>query len=384
MRIVVGTAVTALLLRQPALRIQRLRPPARIDRRPLPHAIQAPAVLLVVREEAEDKNAPPAIGVTPAWEVDAVHANRGRKLLWQSIAALRKIMKSALTSRISSTAVTAIFCLVISAAPRSHAQAAGQTTFNSSHEAVTALVSAVRKGDTAELQAILGPNSEQIISSGDEVADKKSGDHFVTGYETKHSLVKTAPHQFTLNIGNNDWPLPIPLVEANDKWYWDGAAGREELLYRRIGHNELSAINVCKGVVSAQRDYASSAHDGQPAGTYAPRLVSNAGKQNGLYWQVAEGENPSPAGPLLAQADAEGYDTSGKRTPYHGYYYRMLKNPGGFGFIAYPAEYRSSGVMTFIVNQSGVIYQKDLGENTADIAQQMTDYKRDSTWTRVK
>ena len=273
---------------------------------------------------------------------------------------------------------------MIFAACELHAQATGQKTFNSSKEAVNALLQAARENNTADLQAILGPESEQIISSGDDVADKNLRARFVSEYEAEHSLVKTAANYFTLNVGKDGWPLPIPLVEANNKWYWDGAAGREEILYRRIGHNELAAINVCEGVVAAQREYASSAHDGQPAGAYAPRIVSEPGKQNGLYWEVAEGQNPSPAGPFLARANAEGYDTSGKRTPYHGYYYRMLKSPGGFGFLAYPAEYRSSGVMTFIVNQSGVIYQKDLGERSAEIAQQMPEYKRDNSWARVK
>jgi hypothetical protein len=281
-------------------------------------------------------------------------------------------------------AFTSILVLAVLAVPYAQSQAAGQKTFKSSEEAVDAFIQAARDGNLAEAQAILGPGSEQMISSGDEVADKNARDRFVAQYEARHSLVKTTSHQLTLDVGKDDWPVPIPLVEANGRWYWDGAAGRDEIVYRRIGHNELSAIDVCKGVVTAQREYASTAHDGQPAGTYAARIVSDTGKQNGLYWDVPEGEKPSPAGPLLAGANAEGYDTSGKRTPYHGYYYRMLQNPGGFGFLAYPAEYRSSGVMTFIVDQSGVIHQKDLGEQTADIAQKITDYKRDSTWTPVK
>lgn len=281
-------------------------------------------------------------------------------------------------------AAVSILCLVTSVAPPSRAQSQDQKTFTSSKDAVNALIQAVRAGNDAELQAILGPDSEQIVSSGDEVADKKARERFVSDYEAKHSLVTNGRNQLTLNVGKSDWPLPIPLVHANNKWYWNGAAGKEELLYRRIGRNELSAINVCKGVTAAQREYASTAHDGQTPGAYASRIVSEPGKQNGLYWEVAAGADPSPAGPLLAQANADGYNTSGKRTPYHGYYYRMLKNPGGFGFLAYPAEYRSSGVMTFIVNQTGIVYQKDLGENTMDIAEQMTDYKRDNTWTRVK
>jgi hypothetical protein len=293
-------------------------------------------------------------------------------------------MKLSLFRPVTSVALAVIFGLVIVAATDGRAQAGGQKTFSTSKEALDALIQASRDDNSAELLAILGPNTKQILFSGDEVSDKKARDWFLTNYEAQHSLVESAPHQLTLNIGKQDWPLPIPLVHANGKWYWDGTAGREEILYRRIGHNELSAIDVCKGVVAAQRDYASTAHDGQPAGAYATRLASDTGKQNGLYWDVQQGESQSPAGPLLARANAEGYDTSGKRTPYHGYYYRMLKNPGGFGFLAYPAEYRSSGVMSFIVNQTGVIYQKDLGEKTGEIAQQMTDYTRDNTWTRVK
>jgi hypothetical protein len=293
-------------------------------------------------------------------------------------------MKRAFTSLIRCLTPAAILGLAVLTASDAFAQAEGQKTFRSSEQAVDAFIQASRDGNSAELVAILGPGSEPIISSGDEVADRKARDWFVTSYEAKHSLVESGPHQLTLSVGKEDWPLPIPLVHANKEWYWDGAAGRDEVLYRRIGHNELAAIDVCKGVVAAQHEYAASRHDGQPAGAYASRIRSNPGKQNGLYWDVSEGETPSPAGPLLAQANAEGYETSGQRTPYHGYFYRMLKKAGGFGFLAYPAEYRSSGVMSFMVDQSGVIYQKDLGENTAAIAQKMTEYKRDSTWTRVK
>jgi len=293
-------------------------------------------------------------------------------------------MKVDLARFTKSTAVAAVLALAILNAPRARAQTEGQKTFTSSKQAVDTFIGAVRDGNLSDLKAILGSDSEQIISSGDSVADKITRDNFVANYDLKHSLVESAPHQLTLDVGKDDWPLPIPLVRANDKWYWDGNAGKEEILYRRIGHNELAAINVCRGVVAAQHDYAGSAHDGQLAGRYATRIVSDSGKQNGLYWEVKEGESVSPAGPLLAQANAEGYDASGQRTPYHGYYYRMLQSPGGFGFLAYPAEYRSSGVMTFIVNQKGVIYQKDLREKTTDIAQQMTDFKVDRSWKAVK
>ena len=281
-------------------------------------------------------------------------------------------------------AATLLLCLITSTAPLSLAQSQDQKTFTSSKDAVDALIQALKNGDDAGLLTMLGPDSEQIVSSGDEVADKKNRERFVSEYEARHSLIETGPNQLTLNVGKDDWPLPIPLVHAGDKWFWDGAAGREELLFRRVGRNELSAINVCKGVVAAQREYAARSHDGQPAGAYASRIRSEAGTQNGLYWEVAQGATPSPAGPLLAQADAEGYATSDKHTPYHGYYYHMLKSPGGFGFVAYPAQYRASGVMTFIVDQTGIIYEKDLGEKTTEIGEQMDAYKRDNTWTRVK
>jgi hypothetical protein len=264
------------------------------------------------------------------------------------------------------------------------AQTAGQKTFASSKEAIGALIQALRAGNNTELQSILGVGSEAIISSGDDVADTTARGNFVAKYDAKHSLVGSGEHRFTLNVGTDDWPLPIPLVDNSGKWYFDGAAGKEEILYRRIGHNELSAISVCKGVVAAQHDYAAASHDGQPAGTYATRIVSESGKQNGIYWEAKSGEPSSPAGELLAEASREGYDTSGKQTPYHGYYYRMLKDPGGFAFIAYPAQYRSSGVMTFVVTQNGVIHEKDLGEKTGVTAGQMQQYHLDGTWKQVE
>lgn len=293
-------------------------------------------------------------------------------------------MRTQIVSLSRASLLTAIFILFAGASPRSYAQAEGQKTFASSREAVDTFIKDVRDHNESELQAILGPDSEDIVSSGDAVSDKTERNRFVAMYDARHSLVESSPGEFTLNVGQNNWPLPVPLIHAKQVWYFDGAAGKDEILYRRIGHNELNAINVCKGVVAAQHDYAAKEHDGQPAGTYAPHIVSEPGKQNGLYWEVKESEDPSPAGPMLAQANAEGYDTSGKRTPYHGYYYRMLKNPGGFGFLAYPAEYRSSGVMTFIVNQKGVVYQKNLGEQTAEIADKMTEYKTDNSWRPLK
>ena len=294
----------------------------------------------------------------------------------------------------------AFFALAL---PYAYGQADGQKTFSSSKEAVDGFIQAVRDRNTSTVLAILGPGTEEIVSSSDPVADRTARDRFLSRYDAKHSLAKSAPDELSLNIGTDDWPFPIPLVHANNKWYWDGAAGKEEILYRRIGANELAAINVCKGIVAAQHDYAAVGHDGLSAGVYAQRVKSEAGKQNGLYWEVSEGENPSPAGPLVAQASSEGYAGAQQRgDPYHGYYYHMLKGQGGnakggaksyivdgnmsggFAFLAYPADYRSSGVMTFVVSESGTIYQKDLGEKTSDLAQQMTEYNPDNTWKVVK
>ena len=288
-------------------------------------------------------------------------------------------MKCTIT-RLSSFPVLSI--LAFSA--NSDAQGTGQKTFSSSAEALTAFIQAVRDGNTSELGAILGPGSEQIVSSSDPVADKAGRESFLKSYDERHTLVPSRQDEFTLQVGNRRLAAAHPLAHTNGKWYWDGQEGKDEILYRRIGRNELAAINVCKGIVAAQHDYVASTHDGQPAGAYAARIVSEPGKENGLYWEVKEGQPESPAGPLIAQAAQEGYDTSAKRTPYHGYYYRMLPATGGFGFIAFPADYRSSGVMTFLVNQNGVIYQKDLGDNTATIAEQIASYSPDKTWRVVK
>jgi hypothetical protein len=291
-----------------------------------------------------------------------------------------------------SVLVRYLFCAValvpagitVIAGPALVAQTSGQKTFTSSKEAIEAFAAAVKAGDTTTLQAILGEGSGPIVSSGDDVADKAARDRFVQRYSEGHSLASAGHHQYTLDVGSDDWPLPIPLVDNSGTWYFDGAAGKEEILYRRIGHNEEDAINVCKGVVAAQRDYAAQPHDGIAAGAYAQRIVSTAGKQDGIYWEAKAGEPESPAGPMLASASGQGYDVSGKSTPYHGYYYRMVKNPAGYAFLAYPAEYRTSGVMTFVVTQKGVVRQKDLGEQTSEVVQHIEQYKLDSTWKPVK
>jgi hypothetical protein len=177
--------------------------------------------------------------------------------------------------------------------------------------------------------------------------------------------------------------MPIPLVKAGGRWHWDGEAGKDEVFYRRIGHNDLKAIASCRAVVDAEQDYVDDAHDGKPAGSYALRIISQPGKQDGLYWATQQGDPPSPLGPGIAAAGSEGYDTSGARTPYRGYYFRMVPNGPGWGLVASPADYRQSGVMTFQVSESGVVYQKDLGDGTAAAADAITTYAVDSTWTAV-
>jgi hypothetical protein len=279
--------------------------------------------------------------------------------------------------------------------------ASGQKTFPKSSEAVAALIAAARTGDQAQLLAILGPNGKDLIDSGDPVADKKSLEAFVKMYDTKHSLTVPAPGYKTLVVGADDWPMPIPLVRDGTSWYFDSAQGRDEIVNRRIGENELGAIAVCEGYYRAQKEYAAKAHDGLPAKLYAQKFSSDTGKHNGLYWPVAAGSPQSPMGPAVAEAEAEGYGGGGPE-PYHGYLYKRLvaqgpdapggakdyvvngKQSGGFAFLAYPAKYGSSGIMTFIVNQDGVIYQKDLGDDTEKAAPDITKFDPDKSWSVIE
>lgn len=283
---------------------------------------------------------------------------------------------------------------------RSRAQTTGQQTFESAQQAVEALITANRNNDIAALNQVLGSDAASLISSGDETQDKNDRAHFVELYDARHRLVSAGPGKMTLVVGKNEWPLPIPLVKSNGRWSFDSTEGAKQLLYRRIGTNELAAIKVSLALRQAQLDYAATGHDGNKSGIYAQRFRSQPGTQNGLYWEVAEGEPPSPAGPLVADADAEGYE-QGRRHPYHGYYFRILKAQGphayggakdyivdgkmtgGFAILAYPAEYGASGVMTFLVNRRGTVFQKDLGDSTAQAARAITAFDPDSTWTRL-
>jgi hypothetical protein len=282
--------------------------------------------------------------------------------------------------------------------------AGAQRYFATAEEAVTDFVAAVKAHDTKALLAILGPEGEQLVDSGDPVADREAGERFVKGYEEKHTLETSDDGaKVTLDTGADDWPFPIPLVKDKDGWRFDTEAGEEEILNRRIGRNELSAIEACQAYVDAQREYYALSPQNDPVLQYAQKLASKAGKRDGLYWETTEEEKPSPLGPLIADARGEGYSKAGRGggEPYHGYLYRILtaqgshapggaysylahgKMIGGFALVAYPAEWDNSGVMTFIVNQDGVVYQKDLGPKTDALARAMTTYDPDDTWTAV-
>lgn len=272
--------------------------------------------------------------------------------------------------------------------------------FATPEAAVAGLVAALEKDDTAALSKLLGPGTEDLLSSGDPVADKTDRAEFLASYRAKNSLAADGDRML-LTVGDNEWPLPIPLVQRDGKWVWDGAAGADEVIYRRVGENELGAIDVMYGYVNAQNAYASEGRDGDPVGIYALKLHSDEGMHNGLYWPTNEGETPSPAGPFIAGAAEEGYAAGKGGTPYHGYYYRMLYAQGtnanggareyfkdgvlteGFAGIAWPADYGASGVMTFIVNQDGVVFQKDLGEDTATAADAIQKFDPDSSWTAI-
>lgn len=285
------------------------------------------------------------------------------------------------------------------------AAAASQKTFKSPEEAVRALVDAVKGGDTKGLLMILGPTEKELVFSGDEVADKAWRDRFVKAYEEMNKLVSENDKKVILHIGNGDWPYPIPVVKKGETWFFDTKAGKEEILNRRIGRNELNAIRVCLAYVDAQREYILKDRDEDKLLEYAQRLISREGEKNGLYWEAKEGEEQSPLGPLVAKAAVEGYTGKrpiGKRTPYHGYYYKILKAQGknaregeydyvvngkmigGFALVGYPAEYGDSGIMTFIVNQDGVVYEKDLGKDTEEIATAMKKFDPDQTWKKVE
>jgi hypothetical protein len=267
--------------------------------------------------------------------------------------------------------------------------------------AVDALIASVRSGDEKAGLVVLGPGGGDIISSGDKVSDDAARARFVSAYDAKHEIKMQGDDKATLIIGANDYPLPIPLGRKAGKWSFDTQAGRIEILARRVGHNELDTIQTALAYVDAQDEYASKDRTGGGVGVYAQRFISEPGKKDGLYWRSTQGEEESPLGELFAQASREGY-VAGKHAPYHGYYYKILtkqgphatggavdyvvndKMIGGYALVAYPDEYRNSGVMTFIINHSGQVFEKDLGPETANIAERMASFDPDPSWKKVE
>jgi hypothetical protein len=276
-----------------------------------------------------------------------------------------------------------------------------QKTFGTAQQAADAMILAVKNDDVVTLLAIFGPDGKDFVSTGDDVQDKNSRAAFAALAQEKMQVAKDPhnPNRAILSLGNEDWPTPVPIVKVNGKWYFDSKAGRTEILDRRIGSNELDAIDICRGYAEAQKDYASEIHDDSGVNQYAQRIISTPGKHDGLAWKNPDGSSGGPIGDTIAKAIEEGYTNNGG--PFHGYYFKTLKGQGpaaplgqldyvvngvmigGFALVAWPAEYRVTGVQTFIVSYEGIVYQKDLGPDTAKIAAAMTLYNPDKSWHRT-
>jgi len=275
----------------------------------------------------------------------------------------------------------------------------GAMAFDTPQQAADAVVKAATDYDVPQLMKIFGPDGKDFITGGDQVQDKTAGMDFAKLAAEKMSIStdKSNPNKATIIAGNNDWPMPVPLVKRNGKWYFDSKSGRQEILYRRVGANELDAITVCRGYVEAQKEYALTPRDG--INQYAQKIISTPGKQDGLYWKNEDGTSGGPIGEEVAEAIEKGYNYNNvKQGGFHGYYFKILKGQGpdapigrinyviegvmigGFALVAVPAEYRITGVKTFIVSNDGIVYEKDLGPNSLEIAKQMELYNPDKTW----
>jgi hypothetical protein len=287
------------------------------------------------------------------------------------------------------------------AASSSHAQTMPYRSFSSPETAVKSLVAAIRANDTQKMLAILGPGSKELIFSGDDVADSAGREKFIKAYDRMNKLQKVSSDRVTLCIGNDNWLLPIPIVKSGEMWVFDAEQGKQEILNRRIGRNELNVMDVLHAYTDAQHEYASRDCGGGGVVEFAQKLISTQGRHDGLYWEVKKGEKESPLGPFIARAAKEGY-ADADISPFHGYYFKILKGQGehaqggeyeyvvkdkmllGFALVAYPAEYGNSGIMTFIVNQEGIIYEKDLGKDTTRMAEEMKIFDPDKTWKKIK
>ena len=297
----------------------------------------------------------------------------------------------------------AVLVLVMTITGITAEAASKQMSFATPEDAVKAFIDAIRTDDSKGLLAIFGAGAKDLMYSGDPVADKERRKKGIEAFDKKNTLVKEG-EKMVLVIGESDWPFPIPLVKRGEKWIFDTKAGRLEILNRRIGQNELATIRTMHEIVDAEREYAMVDRDGDGLVEYAGKFLSDPGKKNGLYWQTKEGEEPSPLGEVVAKAKAGGYTkgSTQKPEPYNGYYYLMLNKQGknasggafeyvvrgkqiaGFAVVSYPAKYRNSGVMTFMVNQDGVVYQKDLGKDTAKLAKAIKAYDPGPSWKKVE
>jgi hypothetical protein len=288
----------------------------------------------------------------------------------------------------------------IAALAQTKAAAPAQKAFATPQAAADALIQAARDFDLPALQQILGPGSKDLLTTKDPVQDKERALAFVAKATEKNAVQMASAKRAILVVGADDWPLPIPIVKRGRTWRFDSREGREVILLRRIGANELDAITICRGFVEAQHDYAAEPRDGSGINQYAQRILSTPGKQDGLYWVNADGTPGGPISDAIAKAIQEGYSTE-KPSGYHGYFFKVLKGQGpaapngqidfviqgvmigGFALVAAPMEYRVTGVKTFIVSQDGIVYQKDLGPNTVNIVKAMERYNPDKTWART-
>ncbi len=303
--------------------------------------------------------------------------------------------------RLRGLAFASSIAIALIIAPAGTANA--QQKFKSPDDAVNALVTAVRSDSARDMMSVLGRESLEILFSGDPVADKKARDAFLVAYDLKHQVEKRGEGAAELIVGVSGWRLPIPLAQRDGSWVFDAAKGREEVLFRRIGRNELNAIQTMLAFVDAEKDYADMNPTGGRVVSYAQRIVSTPGTKDGLYWPSSANEPRSPLGAAMALATIQGYRPSGEQpTPYHGYYYKILtaqgptapggalnyvingKMVGGFAMVGWPAEYGNSGVTTFLVSHDGTLFQKDLGPGTARTASRMTAFSPDHTWKKVE
>jgi hypothetical protein len=299
------------------------------------------------------------------------------------------------------TATCLVSGILYSAPQPKQASTLAQRGFVSPEQAAQALIQSAENYDVPAILDILGPDAGDLVASQDPVEDKNRGIAFVNLAREKQSVAldPKKPGRATLVVGASDWPFPIPIVKRGDKWYYDTKAGRQEILFRRIGENELDAIRICRGFVEAQRAYATERQDASGVNQYAQRIISTPGKRDGLAWQNTDGSWGGPVGEAVAKALAQGYAVNG--APFHGYYFMVLKGQGpaaplgkldfvvkdimigGFALAAAPAQYRVTGVQTFIVSHDGIVYQKDLGPNTLNIFKSMERYNPDKTWKRT-